>query len=926
MAAKLPGVYVTVEDRSYVEDQVASGRTGLIVIMSDRGPENRVVQVNSNSYFFMKYGKPVIETTGQAHYIASQFLKRSNQLYVIRAALLDSPNPTHNCSLANVAIRYTPTEGGTEEILSGDFIFTAVGPVDLDGLGPMSPRYAGQWDLDNAYNTLGSEYISKYVFCNYIGYNAVNIDDYISIDGSYESIQVVSKGQIPAYNEVTGLGQGTSERNYVYYLELASYYTGRSTETNLGNLPIVLRDQVPILDANGVQTKDENGVLQFKVIKSVVDTLIAERDSLVDPATPERIAEINVAIKELTDDLDNYTFLLYDSAFTHEDAKFKSASKYYFGPKVVSFANPIQGDLNHRFYPTCNFTKGTNVVYCENEQSFESIYEEEWIMAASDHNIAEGKEISPILRQIVNKFAERNNVYDPNDVTYKFILDDVYTGNSTGSTTDINGNTVLTYDTVYSHVPVQVVSSKSIKSDTEFNTNDVYNMFYFYAQGVGRYYNNIFIQGVRNYQLERMYTDDNGVPLYKYMFMDMTIYGQNPDGTRTILEGPWTVSLVNKVGDQVVRDIHTGRELYIVNTINERSEYIKCKEGINASILEGLTKEKEELRLKVMALFSVSFVYRTKTRGQEGFFLENGGDGIQYDVFGRLNIYHPEIAALIRSAYGTDLTSHDGSIQLLMQTLYPWYILDYVISGGYDVDAQYAALELVDTRKDCLLLADTGRYSLNAREDLTSRAMDVPWNSWNAALYTQYSEITDPYSGKALTISPVYHAVERHLTVDNNYFLSEPVAGIEKGAIQMRAKLAYKPTLADMQEMIEVELNPIITEPDGTYFLTQFSTYKRMSVMKRLHAVKFIHHLQHRLPSILKDLLQRKGTPYWISVAESRVDTFMRQFTNANSPKHSCSSYNVNVVWDEDRSEIFIGLTVHPLRAIEAINVNIIVT
>lgn len=890
MAAKLPGVYVTVEDRSYVEDQVASGRTGLIVIMSDRGPENKVVQINSNSYFFMKYGKPEISTTGQAHYIASQFLKRSNQLYVIRAALLDSPNPTHNCSLANIAIRYTPTEGGTEEILSGNFIFTAVGPVDLDGNGPASPHYLGQWDPDNAYQVFGNEFISKYVFCNYIGYSAVNVDEYISIDGSYESIQVIGKGQIQAYDENTGIGQGTSERNYIYYLELASYYTGRSTETDLGTLPIVLKEPY----------------------KTQVDALLADRLVAEAASDADAIALINGQIAALTSDLNHYSYHLYESSFISDNAKFKTASKFYFGPKILQFTRPNSSI----FRPQCKFTKNSNIVICEDEESFESIYEEEWIMAENDRQFANSIEVTPILRQIITKIADLNE--DTGVTTYKFILDDNYTGDTTVS--------VSGFDSICTQIPVQVVSSKNIKTEVTLNTNDIYNLFYFYAQGVGKYYNNIFIQGVRNYQFEKMYTDDDGNPLYKYMFMDMSIYGQNADGSKTILEGPWTVSLVNKVGDQVVRDIHTGRELYIVNTINERSEYIKCKEGINASVLEGLTKAKEELRLKVMALFSVSFVYRTKTRGQEGFYLENGGDGIQYDVFGRLNIYHPEIAALIRSAYGAELTSTDGTIELLMQTLYPWYILDYVMSGGYDVDAQYAALELVDTRKDCLLLADTGRYSLNAREDLTARAMDMPWNSWNAALYTQFTTITDPYSGKQLTISPVYHAIERHLTVDNNYFLSEPVAGIEKGAIQMRAKLAYKPTLADMQEMIEVELNPIITEPDGTYFLTQFSTYKRMSVMKRLHAVKFIHHLQKRLPSILKDLLQRKGTPYWISVAESRVDTFMRQFTNVNSPKHSCTSYNVNVLWDEDRSEIFIGLTVHPLRAIEAINVNIIVT
>jgi hypothetical protein len=876
MAARLPGVYVTVEDRSYVEDQVASGRSGLIVIMSDRGPENKVVLVPSNAQFFMKYGKPEINITGQAHYIASQFLKRSNRLYIIRAALLDSKNPTHNCALSNAIIRYTPTEGGTEEIVNGKFILTASGVDENGHLGQIDPVSGLPFDEDNAFTKFGSTFISKYVFCDYIGYDSINVDEYVasSRDSGYESILVVGKGKLE--------GIGSHQGNYVYYLELAEPYTGRSTETDQGDLPINFTTAAIAAIAIQQAILDDTG------------------------STVEEKAAATTALNGIRNDLDSYKIDLYEKIVNvdSEKTKYTWLSRYYFGPKRQSTGQ-------------YQFTKDSNIVIVKDQLSFEVLYQETWIMSEEDFQLgsASVSEATPILRQVIEKVVLLDDFGNPE--AYHFILDAPYTGNSTLANT---------WDNIYTQVPVQVVTSKNVKSDADFNTNDIYNLFYFYAQGVGKWYDNVYMQGVRNYQLERMYTDDDGNVLYKYMFMDLTVYGKNPDGSKTILEGPWTVSLVNKVGDQIVRDLNTGRELYIVNTINERSNYIKCKEGINATVLEGLTPEKEELRLKIMALFSVSFVYRTKTRGQEGFELSSGSNGIQYDQFGRLNIDHPEIQQLLRNAYATELLSTDGSIALLMQTLYPWYILDYVISGGYSVDIQSAARELVDTRKDCLLLADTGRYNLNAQEDLTARSMDMPWNTWNAMLYTQYRQITDPYTGKQLTISPVYHAVERHLTVDNNYFISEPVAGIEKGAIQERCVLAYKPSLADMEEMIEVELNPVITEPDGTYILTQFTTYKRMSVMKRAHAVKIVQHLQKRLPSILKDLLQRKGTPYWINVAESRVDTFMRQFTNPNTPKHSFSTYGIDLMWDEERSEIYIGLTVHPLRAIEAIHVNIIVT
>lgn len=797
--ALVPGVYVTIEDRSYIESQPALGRTGLICIMGDRGPHNQVTQLTSNSELFAYYGKPEIERTGQAHYIASNFLNFSNRLYVIRPVLLDSPNPAHNCAFSNAIIRYTPPNG-SEEILQGKFVFT---------------------NKADALTKFGDEFISQYVFTNYIGYSSADIGSTIANDedGLSYALEIETKGEIES--------TGTSEQDRIYWLKLKAKYTGQSTV-------------------------DEDNANELLVSYSGTDPLVF----------------INYSANPYT------TFA-------------SRAVEYFDGPILNSVGK-------------FTFKNGSNIVVADNEASFDSVRQEEWIYPVSS-------DVSKVL-QVSSKFI------DPVSGEFQLFLNDLYTG-----TTSTAAENVFTYDAFKVH------SYEFIKSDIEFDESSSTNLFYFYGQGVGTYYNTIFIQAVRNTQLEKMYTDEDGEPLYKYAFMDITIRGENPDGTSTVLEGPWSCSLVNKVGNQVVRDLNTGRELYIVKTINERSKYIKCKEGFNSSVLEGLGAEKDKLRLNVMALFSVSFVDRTSTRGQEGFYLENGSNGIQYDQWNRLNIYHPEIKQLIRNAYNTNLKSVDGSIELLLHTVYPWYILDYVMAGGYDLDIQSAARSMVDSRQDCLLLADTGQYSRNSQEDIDIRKTSQMWNTWNAAIYTQYREITDPFSGKPLTISPVYHAIERHLFVDNNYFMSEPVAGIEKGAIQERVKLAYKPSLRDMEDMIDYELNPVITEPDGTYIITQFTSYKRLSVMKRIHAVKIVQHLRKRIPSLLKTILQRRATPYWISVAQSIINTFMDQFTNSNSPKYSFTSYDAKVIFDEERSEMYISLTVRPIRAIEAIHVNIIV-
>ncbi len=211
--------------------------------------------------------------------------------------------------------------------------------------------------------------------------------------------------------------------------------------------------------------------------------------------------------------------------------------------------------------------------------------------------------------------------------------------------------------------------------------------------------------------------------------------------------------------------------------------------------------------------------------------------------------------------------------------------------------------------------------------DIDNRLNEVPWNTWNAALYVQYREIFDAYTGSKMWITPVYHALERHLYCDGAYFIAEPVAGIEKGAITEPITLAYRANHTQRGDLIEDELNVTIVESQGKYFLSQFTTWKRLSILKRLHAAKFIAYIRKVIPVLLKDILQRKATQYWINQAQFRVDTFLSNFVESSSSERYSilSNYSVSVEFDDVQSELNVYIDVTPIRAIERINVFIAV-
>lgn len=552
------------------------------------------------------------------------------------------------------------------------------------------------------------------------------------------------------------------------------------------------------------------------------------------------------------------------------------------------------------------FTNGTNVVTVDDSTSYASISVSQWIYpSGGDPENA---------RQVVEKST---------DDGYEFILDDDYEGETTTDTIK-----VFQYFSI---------TKQSALRDTDFDTLDVDTLWYFYAIGAGSYYNNLFIKGVRNTQYERMYVDDDGNALYPYNFMDIGVYSyDSDDDTYSMEEGPWTVSLTNKTGNgsATITDIYSGEELYLPTVINANSALIRVEEGGNTSAL--MTTSSETVfpyepdvnrRLMIQALFADTNVFGVDTLANTeettidgGFFLKNGDDGCLFTSSDLLNLTE-EYEGLIAQAYAGTLDSPDGTVANILQAIYPKYQFDYVLCGGYSYEIAYYAKVLVDTRQDCLLLADTGANYNSADKDIAARASKVPWNTQNAMLYTQYRKITDVYTGKKIWVSPVVHAIECHLSTDSEYWVSEPVAGVEKGAIEESCELAYSPTLTKLGDMTEVELNPVIIEPDGTYILTQYTTWKQLSIMRRAHVVKFVHYCQKKLPTILKDLLQRKASQWWLSQAEQRVAGFMEQFVDVgdSSDYASITSYTAAIDFDTTRSELNIELEIVPLRAIEKI-------
>ena len=883
-----PAVYVNVEDASYVAPTLENGRVGYVVIMCDRGPHNRIVKVTSQEEFHKLFGKPNIKRCSQSFYVADKFLQYSNNLLVCRIA----PDPY------NVTLKTGESAGAVYAYVANSAIVTNI-PRSSTGNFKFINE-GGKAEIkcqdEEAYNEIR---LGMYIYSNtdaahpeYAGQVIEKLIVYEDDEPYHVRIGTrvynsLTKQYVYTYQEYGGTESTDWEKAYITYAPTSLTSFSTPTASTVGS------------------TGD-----QYKFINNA-NYIVAESDAAANAVY-----------------LGRWIYKLTESAQSSYRvvSKIKQTTGTYKGKTFIYLDRTYSGVTSSAyesikmFAPTrFHFVSGSKYVYC-GSSAFQSISSGDWIYPsnivynyARQVYVKESFEISEVINGVTRT-----------ETVYRLTLDSAY---ETTTALDMQ---------IYKYRPFAETYFSTTNPESREVDSDPSIVFYFYANGAGSYYNNIKIIGSRNTELERMHVNDDGTPKYKYAFMNIGIY-QYINGNYTLLEGPWEVSLIPRTPDtnEIIRNYSTGQVLFIEEVINNNSQYVRCMSGKGLDhLMSSVDSQDKRLQCMLQLCYTVltsdgTAILKTGAAGlynvgDNGVILKNGSDGLMFELSTGTIVYSNRMNGMAKLAYQAyGFTSVDGTVEQMQEYAYPWYQPDYILAGGWPAEVQDGARQLADLRNDCIVLADTGTKYTSPSQDIAARTSYVPWNSWNSMLYVQYREIFDAYTGERFWITPVYHAIERHLYCDGQYWISEPVAGIEKGAISEPIKLAYKANHTQRGDLLDAELNCTIFEPQGTYFLTQFTTWKRLSILKRAHAAKFVCYLRKTIPTLLKDILQRKATSYWINQAKMRVDTFMAAFLEnpALERYSSIKSYSVKVNFDDVRSELNVYVTIVPIRAIERIHV-----
>lgn len=272
-----PGVYVTIQDTSYVAPTIESGRSVYSVILCDRGPCDQIVHVTSQQQFHNVFGTPNFLRDSQSKYCVDAALLYTSNAYVVRVVPYDAHyanvyikenaaktksatelpeihgkfNFTEGSSLVKVAVDEGNTNSATElsSLKIGDWViskfdgdakdsegnyiygltnaFQIVNMTTVDSDGVLIPT---ELTLDKAYTTT-QEITADCTIYQYVPYEfasrtdlvvgnstegTTNVQDYFSTDDDGVVYYFVANGAGKFYNRLAIHGTRNTDLEKIY--------------------------------------------------------------------------------------------------------------------------------------------------------------------------------------------------------------------------------------------------------------------------------------------------------------------------------------------------------------------------------------------------------------------------------------------------------------------------------------------------------------------------------------------------------------------------------------------------------------------------------------------------------------------------------------------------------------------------------------
>jgi len=358
-------------------------------------------------------------------------------------------------------------------------------------------------------------------------------------------------------------------------------------------------------------------------------------------------------------------------------------------------------------------------------------------------------------------------------------------------------------------------------------------------------------------------------------------------------------------------DTPTYEKIYLVGDLNFVEAYI----------------DSESQELKVVEFKTARSDLYKKLLSQDWQF-ESGFDGEYLHINDQINFNGPSeegkenVKQLLIKFFNENLD--------IREVMFPKYIFHYIVDWTSDLDVINSIINLTDDIGRALGIHSLP-LSYDADTDYKTRTEKLYQSTYNNILYAGEWNLKhyDEYSGKNIAMPMSYYMMISHLKVDNQYSITEPVAGIVRGQLPVSGvQLSYTPKTPEIEKLRNVQINTIVKETDGIYSIDQLTMYKKASKLSRINIVKVIQQMRIDLPQLLKPYIQTKETIDVVGAIETVVSDYMNKWkvvAGSSNPDEIFKDISISTMFIPEEYKLIVSIRVVPIGTIEKIDIPIIV-
>ena len=240
-----------------------------------------------------------------------------------------------------------------------------------------------------------------------------------------------------------------------------------------------------------------------------------------------------------------------------------------------------------------------------------------------------------------------------------------------------------------------------------------------------------------------------------------------------------------------------------------------------------------------------------------------------------------------------------------------------VWDAGYPTDVKSSIVDLVaNLRRDCFGFVDNGDNP-TAEAALQKRQNDHKWNTPYAALYEQYTEVYDEFTGRDIWVSPMYHMSTIVPKLDRTGEIWFAPAGLNNAVIDCK-RMRYNPKEGHKEQFYLNRINYFVEFNVGICVWQDLTMQFKSSKLENIPVVRMVLYAQRALDRFCKFYIYDQADEITFDSIKSEIVTFLSDLKRRRALK----SFDVKVYqtpYDVKTKTIRVDVILEPILPIEKI-------